>query len=155
MVTLLSNDIESDMCLFILDGQWYFNKICKQIKNIKILGICCSNREDTYITNAGALTSLLRDINDFKRSILFGHSLSAAYIITIIKYNIFTDYIIASPSRNLDILRPLDNTFITVSEYEDRYEDLKDVANKIYKKQNHRFSAIASVLDFIKIHKIW
>ena len=154
MTTLLSNDVESDTCLFILDGQWYFNKICKQIKNIKIIGICRSNREDSYITNADILTSVLRDINHYKRSILFGHSLSAAYVITIIKYNIFTEYIIASPSRNLDILVPSDNTFIAVSEYEDRYEDLKYVANKIYKKQNHRFSAIASVLDFVKIYNI-
>jgi hypothetical protein len=160
--------VNSDIFLFILDSQWYFDKIVKHnIRNMTLIGINCVGdlREQFYYTDANNFLKFIHielipylqkhlTIKPIKK-FLFGHSLAAAYALyDISTSSSFDYYIIAIPCRNLDILNDkalLSRIFIGIAQNEKIYPDIiLKCECKVYKNQEHRFSAIASIQDFMK-----
>jgi len=161
--------VNSDIFLFILDAQWYYDKIVKHnMNNISIVGINCQVdlREQIYYTNADKFFKFIHmelipyldkhlSIKPIKR-FLFGHSLGGSYCLyDLLHSSLFDYYIIASPSRNLDILEDkvlLSKVFITIAQNEKIYKDIISKCEcNVYKNQDHRFTALASLIDFMKL----
>ncbi len=144
-----TNGIDSPYHLYVLDGQWYYHKICRLCPTIRITGIFVKNRQ-IYLDHSKFYSMLHQYVheNESTTNILFGHSLAGAYALWDPD---FDEYIIASPSRNHELI-PFKlqgrNVFLTVSDQERAYSRIRTYNPYIFKNQNHRYTAIASILEY-------